>query len=165
MYRIGVPVQLVYTSRSVWPVPDWPFIKHPRADTPYLQGIIDVNKAGKISKLRPFLLGFDLHINDKGEVLYAPDIEGWPSGKWIETPLTVQGIDEWYRRVIDLTTGKVGNYLDGAPTTLDTRGGPKYYSQCAYCDWAPVCDGIGTGGEEKRDVWVDALGNHMYKKE
>lgn len=163
MHRIGVPVQLLYTSRSVWPVPNWPFVSEPEIDTPYLQGIIDVNKIGKISKLRPFLLGFYLTIVN-GRVLYAPDIEGWERGKWIETPITIAGIDEWYRRVIDLAHGTLGGYLDGAPTTVTTVGEPKYYSACDYCDWSSVCAGVGTAASNDREKWVDAIGNHMYKE-
>lgn len=147
MHRTGLPGQLWYTSRSLWPIPAWPWVKSllPTSQADQSPGAQAVEWSGGATplptKIAPFMLGFHARWHDDGHLWYtrASDLTAEAEGTWWEkTEITKAGIDAWYREVVaglrDPTRA-----LPPPPTPMDTAGGRKFYKACAYCDWASVC--------------------------
>lgn len=156
----GLPGQLWYTSRVLWPIPSWGFVTPllPQSPTHAVAGAeyVEWSKGfpPKASKLAPFMIGFHFRWAD-GCLWYtrAADAAGVePNTMWARTEITDAGIEAWYTQVTRVIHGDDGDQLPPPPQPMEVTGDRKHFKACDYCDWSATCAQVQTRGE-----WLDAL--------
>lgn len=164
MMRSGLPGQLWYTSRVIWPIPSWSFTQallpdSPRSVVPGAE-YVEWSKPKwngdqpTASKLTPFMIGFHFQWVD-GVLWYtrALDMLGDAPTHWARTPVTAEGIHAWYGRVAEFLQSPTAE-LPAPPIPIELTGETKNYLACNYCDWSSVCAVART-----RQDWVDLVIN------
>lgn len=129
----GCPFSLVYSFRSSGPVPFWA--------NKYKDKLRQKKKTYYID---PFIKEFKIGIED-GNIFYITD-----SGEKVDTVLSVQGIEDYYRLIIDMNANKSLFYR---PAGTDLRGKSLPYDACSYCPLQPACDQF----ESSYDDWMDKV--------
>lgn len=124
-----LPYQLVYSSRSIHQV----FAMAENAKKAILERPTDVEwRYGKPMSVKPFHRIYNLDWDVDGTLRY------WTPGmdRWVNTKLTREAIDKYYRAVSQLIDAK--NELGPRPAARHLDGSSSY-SPCNYCDFADVC--------------------------
>jgi hypothetical protein len=125
-----LPYQLVYSSRSIHQV----FAMSEKARKPVINNPVDVEfRYGKPMSVKPFHRIYNLHWDVDGTLRY------WTPGmkNWVNTKLTRESIDKYYKAVTTLIDSK--NELGPRPVTRHLDGSSSY-SPCNYCDFSDVCN-------------------------
>lgn len=129
----GCPFNLVYSYRSSGPVPFW------------------ANKfKDKLRKKRntyyidPFIKEFKIGF-DSGRIYYIKD-----NGERVDTPLTAEGIRNYYELIVDMDTNKD---LHARVTNKDLSGKMLPWDPCGFCPLKEACDDY----EFSFDAWMDKI--------
>lgn len=134
-----LPYKIVYTSYVNFVVPDWASSLFPRPGEEGSEHIEYNEKTGKVKHLKPQMIIYDLMWSPDGQLKFrreTADTVNMDTGTWTSTPVTVEGIRQFFE--------KAGSKdLSGIPTTLSGAGTKLKYSNCDYCPLQPVCSSHG----------------------
>lgn len=125
--QVGVPFYLVYTCFVKGPLPYW------------------AQKQYGEKELEPFIREFKVYLDESGAIYYMTE-----QGKEFKTGLTLAGMKDFYRLVIDMDKQKS---LYHRFADKDLSGKPLPYNVCNYCPYQRTC----TNYEHDFDRWIDEV--------
>lgn len=138
-WQLGVPFQLWYTNRAEFAVGSgWEQKTFPPREN-LLTDILEFGESkGKttVKKVLQFRQGFQLEWTRGGQLKYRPILSG-KELDWTWTPITQQGIIDYYELVVSQAKDK---QLAARPKSLKSDGSPGTFSLCDYCPLQAVCD-------------------------
>ena len=154
--KLGVPCKLVYVQAVDFSVPGWGMNDLPtegQVNSEFIEysDKIDKKTQTKIrspKKLLPCRVVYDLELDATGCVRYRREESKL---RWTVTPVTMEGITQFYEAVDDMATGKTG--LGARPISLKACGDFENYTLCQYCELNPICDRL----EKQPDKWLEAV--------
>jgi hypothetical protein len=123
--QVGVPFYLVYTFLSKAPLPYWAQKKFAAKD------------------LSPFIKEFKVWLDGSGAIHYTTE-----DGVDHPTPLSLDGIKDFYRLVIDMDKRKD---LYTRFTDRELNGDPLPFEKCKYCAYNDICNNY----DHNYDLWLD----------
>lgn len=144
----GCPFSLVYSWRSRARVPGWAERHKEKLNLTYEKTFTNAKTGKSFTRreysidpfVKEFRLGFD---NDR--VYYVTE-----SGKRVDTPLTAQGIRDYYNLISRMKDEKT---LVQRISSLDLAGNQLPYDTCKYCEFSEACNQF----EFDYDAWVDKV--------
>lgn len=169
-WQLGVPFQLWYTNRAEFAVGSgWEQGTFPPEENLLTQVIEFGEKKDKrsgrvvktVKKVLQFRQGYELEWTKGKQLKYRPIVQGQQLD-WTWTPITQQGIVDYYELVVNQAKNK---QLAARPKSLKSDGSPGTFSLCDYCPLKPVCDGHETNyGKWLNEVMnVSSQFNQTYK--
>jgi hypothetical protein len=161
-WQLGIPFQLWYTNRaefaigSGWEQKTFPDAKDMLTDVVEFGEKKD-QRSGRVfptkKKLLQFRQGYELEWTKGNQLKYRP-IMADRQLDWTWTPITVQGIIDYYEAVVAQQEKKK---LAPRPLQLKSDGSPGTFSSCDYCPLKAVCDAT----ESNYDQWLSAVLDHV----
>lgn len=138
-WQLGVPFQLWYTNRAEFAVGSgWEQKTFPPSSN-LLTDVLEFGESrGKqtVKKVLQFRQGYQLEWTRGGQLKYRPIIPDRELD-WTWTPITQQGIVDYYELVVSQAKEK---RLAARPKSLKSDGSPGTFSLCDYCPLQAVCD-------------------------
>lgn len=139
-WKLGVPFEIWYSNRTTFAITDYSqdrfFARKnfPKPGEP-LSEYCKYNEKGQILSVEPFIVGYEVRWNNKGQLVYSQV----GSEKVVHTFITQQGIEDYYSLVARM---EKEDYLGPRPENLDADGEPAGYDLCdsRYCPLASTCD-------------------------
>jgi len=168
-WKIGVPFEIWYASRATFAITDYSqdrfFAKKnfPKQGAP-LSEYCKYNEKGQILSVEPFIVGYAIEWNGKGQLVYNQI----GSDKRVHTFITQQGIEAYYSLVERM---EKDDTLGPRPENMDADGEPAGYDLCdsRYCPLASTCDnheknGLANWlGEVKKVLTFEAAASKVTK--
>jgi len=142
-WQLNVPFELWYAGRADFEISYANFF--PKQGEPGSE-FIQYNDQGKARKIRPFIAGYELAWAN-GSLIYRR-LGPAADGQWKGTPITQQGIRDYYELVDSMVLTGV---MPPRPQNVTASGEKGGYSICDYCPIKAVCDKREKG---PLDVWV-----------
>lgn len=139
-WKLGVPFEIWYSNRTTFAITDYSqdrfFARKnfPKPGEP-LSEYCKYNEKGQILSVEPFIVGYEVRWNNKGQLVYSQV----GSDKVVHTFITQQGIEDYYSLVARM---EKEDYLGPRPENLDADGEAAGYDLCdsRYCPLASTCD-------------------------
>jgi hypothetical protein len=151
-WQLGVPFQLWYTNRAEFAVGSgWEQRTFPPKDN-LLTNVLEFGESkGKVTvkKLLQFRQGYELEWTKGKQLKYRPILAD-KQLDWTWTPITQQGIVDYYEAVVEQ---KSKQKLAPRPSTLKADGSPGTFNNCDYCPLQATCDKL----ESDYKKWLDAV--------
>lgn len=160
-WKLGIPFELWYTNRAEFAVGSgWEQKTFPQEKDMMTANVEWAERKDKktgrvikyIKKVLQFRQGYETKWTDKGQLLYRPLLEG-STLHFTQTPITQQGIEQYYETVLLQTEEKK---LASRPQLLKPDGSKGNYSPCDYCPLKLVCD----KKEKDYDGWLAMVQAH-----
>jgi hypothetical protein len=127
-WQVGVPFEIWYASRADWPVVGWMQKNFPSADSP-LAKYCEYNEKGEIKKVKPFIVGYELRLED-GVVCYRQLQEDGTKSGWTKSIVSVARIEAFYNELAGL---EKKNELPPEPLNTDAKGELANWKASGYC--------------------------------
>lgn len=142
-WKLGVPFEIWYSNRTTFAITDYSqdrfFARKnfPKPGEP-LSEYCKYNEKGQILSVEPFIVGYEVQWNNKGQLVYRQIQHGGTEAKWTHTFITQQGIENFYELVARM---EKENTLGPRPVNLDADGEAAGYDLCdnRYCVLSSVC--------------------------
>jgi hypothetical protein len=151
-WQVGVPFEIWYASRADWPVVGWMQKNFPRQDSP-LAKYCEYNEKGEIKKVKPFIVGYELRI-EEGTVCYRQLQEDGTKSNWTKSIVTVGRVEAFYNQLSQL---EKTNELPPEPLNTDAKGELANWKASGYCALMGTglcCAERKTG---KLDKWLEEI--------
>ena len=159
-WQLGVPFQLWYTNRAEFAVGSgWEQKTFPPKENMLTDYLEWGESRGKptVKKILQFRQGYQLEWTRGGQLKYRPLLADRELD-WTWTPITKQGIVDYYELVVSQTKNK---QLAARPKSLKSDGSPGTFSLCDYCPLKEACD----AHESNYSKWLDTVSNQLISKE
>ena len=155
-WKLDVPFQLWYTNRAEFAVGSgWEQRTFPNQKD-LLTDVLEFGQSnGKVTvkKILLFRQGYELEWTGNGQLKYRPLLSG-NSLAWTFTPITKEGIVNYYEAVVAQRTEKK---LAPRPLVLKADGSPGTYNACDYCPLKYLCD----SSEKNYERWMSEVQVHV----
>jgi hypothetical protein len=155
-WKLDVPFQLWYTNRAEFAVGSgWEQRTFPNQKD-LLTDVLEFGQSkGKVTvkKILQFRQGYELEWTGNGQLKYRPLLSG-NSLAWTFTPITKEGIVNYYETVVAQRTEKK---LAPRPLVLKADGSPGTYNACDYCPLKYLCD----SSEKNYERWMSEVQVHV----
>lgn len=125
--RLGLPVELWYTSRS-----DYHITEFKQDTVPPNHPRVVYNWKGRATKTSPFIQGYELAWSAKGQLTYR----ALPDGIVTPTIITKDGILDYFEQQSKM---KETDELPPKPSPIDHDGDKMGWRMCDYCELKTVC--------------------------
>lgn len=139
-WRMGIPFEIWYTSRCNFAVTDYSESRFfARKNFPKqgdaLSEYCSYNEQGDILGIEPFIVGYRVEWNTKGQLMYTPIAEGADS---VATFITQKGIEDYYALI---SSAERTDKLPSRPVNKEADGERGGFDLCKerYCKLAGVC--------------------------
>lgn len=157
-WKLGVPFEIWYSNRTTFAITDYSqdrfFARKnfPKPGEP-LSEYCKYNEKGQILSVEPFIVGYTVEWNNKGQLMYRQIQHEAAGTKWTHTFITQSGIENFYEMVARM---EKDDYLGPRPENLDADGEQAGYDLCdsRYCPLAGVCTNYEKQGLA---VWLEQV--------
>ncbi|TGN99695.1 hypothetical protein PN36_35030 [Candidatus Thiomargarita nelsonii] len=132
MWQMNIPFKLCYTLYVDMAVTGWAGGVFPKKNQP-LSEFCSYTPAGKISKILPFEVVYDLSFDRSGKLFYQ--LEGSEKEKTASL-VTIDRIRDYYEFISQMDQKQ---RLPSPPKNLKPSGEKCSWKLCHYCSLSPVC--------------------------